>query len=233
MNWGVVSEKFFNSKHKSKAITFETIKTLLEGDLKNFEYKKDLGLLLGNNSLENYKFTIYSQTLAVLDKYKDRVHEIKIPKFFEDYSKLLGYELSEKKHILEATKLTFLELITLWDPKGKVQKYYSNHTKNILPVTKMSRIALFNDFVCSCLMATRSKKYLDILFKVWLNSENNPFVRSNVNVAYQFCSEKKCVVCKSKKNLKYCAECKKVMYCSREHQKEHWKLHKKTCNRYN
>lgn len=40
----------------------------------------------------------------------------------------------------------------------------------------------------------------------------------------------KCATCGSNENLLRCARCKSVFYCSREHQKKHWKLHKSICN---
>jgi len=41
--------------------------------------------------------------------------------------------------------------------------------------------------------------------------------------------EKICFVCKSTNNLKLCGKCKIIYYCSREHQSEDWKRHKKEC----
>lgn len=45
-----------------------------------------------------------------------------------------------------------------------------------------------------------------------------------------------CHVCKSHDNelpLKKCGNCKMISYCSREHQKEHWPLHKSFCENIN
>lgn len=39
----------------------------------------------------------------------------------------------------------------------------------------------------------------------------------------------KCGVCSSTKEIKLCSGCKTVAYCSLAHQKQHWKIHKKTC----
>ena len=41
-----------------------------------------------------------------------------------------------------------------------------------------------------------------------------------------------CAVCFIESNLK-CKECSVVFYCSKDHQKAHWKIHKKVCNREN
>ena len=38
-----------------------------------------------------------------------------------------------------------------------------------------------------------------------------------------------CELCGSTEELKICARCKEVWYCSKEHQKRHWKQHKKRC----
>jgi hypothetical protein len=39
-----------------------------------------------------------------------------------------------------------------------------------------------------------------------------------------------CAVCKAAlAGPKVCALCKEVAYCGSAHQKEHWKIHKKTC----
>ena len=49
-------------------------------------------------------------------------------------------------------------------------------------------------------------------------------------------ADKCCAVCKKSESalakdvkLKHCARCKKVLYCARECQKQHWKIHKKDC----
>ena len=39
-----------------------------------------------------------------------------------------------------------------------------------------------------------------------------------------------CELCGSLENLKVCAKCKEAWYCSKEHQKSHWKQHKKQCS---
>ena len=39
-----------------------------------------------------------------------------------------------------------------------------------------------------------------------------------------------CELCGSLEKLKVCARCKEAWYCSKEHQKSHWKQHKKQCN---
>ena len=48
------------------------------------------------------------------------------------------------------------------------------------------------------------------------------------------CNENKdcpaCELCGSLENLKVCAKCKEAWYCSKEHQKSHWKQHKKQCS---
>ncbi|XP_078673153.1 egl nine homolog 1-like isoform X2 [Branchiostoma floridae x Branchiostoma belcheri] len=38
-----------------------------------------------------------------------------------------------------------------------------------------------------------------------------------------------CAVCGAKSNLKRCSRCQGVWYCSREHQSQNWKQHKKIC----
>lgn len=35
--------------------------------------------------------------------------------------------------------------------------------------------------------------------------------------------------CDEQHNLKQCSKCKSANYCSKEHQKKHWKVHKKAC----
>ena len=41
--------------------------------------------------------------------------------------------------------------------------------------------------------------------------------------------EKKCAVCGIKENLLKCQGCFSIRYCGRQHQKDHWKLHKVEC----
>src|SRR5262245_62066826 len=42
--------------------------------------------------------------------------------------------------------------------------------------------------------------------------------------------EKRCGFCnKAAESFKLCARCKAVGYCSKEHQRSHWKEHKKSC----
>lgn len=43
--------------------------------------------------------------------------------------------------------------------------------------------------------------------------------------------EKVCAECKQPADLK-CSACKLVAYCSKEHQKQHWKQHKSLCRAY-
>jgi hypothetical protein len=40
-----------------------------------------------------------------------------------------------------------------------------------------------------------------------------------------------CAVCGSVEDLKRCSRCKKVSYCSIDHQKKDWTTHKKTCGK--
>ncbi|XP_022097362.1 egl nine homolog 1-like [Acanthaster planci] len=40
-----------------------------------------------------------------------------------------------------------------------------------------------------------------------------------------------CACCKSTENLKRCSKCKSVFYCSREHQLQDWKKHKRYCKK--
>ncbi len=42
-----------------------------------------------------------------------------------------------------------------------------------------------------------------------------------------------CELCGALQNLKVCARCKGAWYCSKEHQKTHWKEHKRSCNNNN
>ncbi|XP_078001057.1 egl nine homolog 1-like [Glandiceps talaboti] len=42
--------------------------------------------------------------------------------------------------------------------------------------------------------------------------------------------EPKCAVCAKTGDLKRCSRCLKVHYCCREHQKQDWKVHKRSCN---
>jgi hypothetical protein len=41
--------------------------------------------------------------------------------------------------------------------------------------------------------------------------------------------QKACVVCDRSYQLKLCQKCKSVYYCGRDHQRQHWKEHKRTC----
>ncbi|XP_070502422.1 SET domain-containing protein SmydA-8-like [Chironomus tepperi] len=45
-------------------------------------------------------------------------------------------------------------------------------------------------------------------------------------------SHKCCAVCRKSRNLKICSSCEEVSYCSPEHQKQHWKIHKSNCKAY-
>ncbi|KAE9103480.1 hypothetical protein PF010_g13724 [Phytophthora fragariae] len=38
-----------------------------------------------------------------------------------------------------------------------------------------------------------------------------------------------CPICGKTESLKHCASCKRVSYCSREHQRQHWKVHRAEC----
>jgi hypothetical protein len=38
-----------------------------------------------------------------------------------------------------------------------------------------------------------------------------------------------CPICGSSESLKRCGSCKRVGYCSREHQRQHWKVHRAEC----
>ena len=38
-----------------------------------------------------------------------------------------------------------------------------------------------------------------------------------------------CAVCGMTEELKKCSRCRRVCYCSKEHQKSHWKIHKTVC----
>jgi hypothetical protein len=38
-----------------------------------------------------------------------------------------------------------------------------------------------------------------------------------------------CAICGATEELKKCSRCKRVCYCSKEHQKSHWKIHKTDC----
>ncbi|KAI0210515.1 Egl nine-like protein 1 [Lamellibrachia satsuma] len=40
-----------------------------------------------------------------------------------------------------------------------------------------------------------------------------------------------CPACNGKDNLKLCSRCRNVFYCSREHQVEHWPIHRRTCHK--
>ncbi len=40
----------------------------------------------------------------------------------------------------------------------------------------------------------------------------------------------KCAVCDSTAGLRACSRCRKIHYCSPEHQKAHWKIHKAECS---
>ena len=42
-------------------------------------------------------------------------------------------------------------------------------------------------------------------------------------------AEETCAMCGATRGLQLCGGCKKVSYCSKEHQQAHWKEHKKTC----
>lgn len=41
--------------------------------------------------------------------------------------------------------------------------------------------------------------------------------------------ERVCVVCQSKDKPKLCSSCQSVSYCCKEHQVQHWKIHKASC----
>lgn len=41
----------------------------------------------------------------------------------------------------------------------------------------------------------------------------------------------KCAECQQPAELK-CSACKAIWYCGKEHQKQHWKIHKATCKAY-
>nr|CAB3241438.1 egl nine homolog 1 [Phallusia mammillata] len=44
-------------------------------------------------------------------------------------------------------------------------------------------------------------------------------------------SSQKCQVCDSEDKLQWCSKCHSAAYCSREHQKQDWKAHKKACKK--
>lgn len=43
--------------------------------------------------------------------------------------------------------------------------------------------------------------------------------------------KQQCGTCEKNDNLQQCARCKRVMYCCREHQTQHWKVHKIECRK--
>ncbi|XP_014250343.1 protein msta-like [Cimex lectularius] len=45
------------------------------------------------------------------------------------------------------------------------------------------------------------------------------------------CQNSKCPICNAKGGL-LCGACREVSYCSKEHQREHWKIHKTACHPY-
>lgn len=44
--------------------------------------------------------------------------------------------------------------------------------------------------------------------------------------------DKCCAICGGNEKLKACSACGLIYYCSVEHQKSHWKVHKGNCKAY-
>ncbi|KDQ59689.1 hypothetical protein JAAARDRAFT_175173 [Jaapia argillacea MUCL 33604] len=54
---------------------------------------------------------------------------------------------------------------------------------------------------------------------------------SESTIVLDMTQERPCGVCESTKNIKQCARCKSISYCSKEHQLLDWPTHKKQCQR--
>lgn len=62
---------------------------------------------------------------------------------------------------------------------------------------------------------------------VWLNLGMAGQQKSSL-ASEQEASSSKCALCNADANSR-CGGCNKVSYCSKEHQKKHWKIHKGEC----
>ncbi len=209
INYKEIVDKHFNQKlYDSVPITLETLEPLFKDQLKEFIfYNDDPYPLWIDEPLGDLKYTIYAQTLAVLDEHKEKVKNL--PQFFINHEKLFEMELGYTEEMLRLMKE-----ITRAKSKYNVR-------------TQTYRVKTFIKFISLCLKATRKKKYLDILYKLWTNSGKN-----NKMFDYKFCGSNKCQVCGEEKDPKYCGACRMVIYCSKEHQLEDWGVHKKICMNY-
>jgi hypothetical protein len=209
----------------TKRLQFHKVKKLLEGSLKKFSYKPNLPKLLSNDENENENFIIYSQMISFLSE-EPNVSEIKLPEYFKKHKELLKYELDKKNNIIELTKKDSIELF-----KPMFGIFIKNRASGgVIHANLMYVIGLYCDFIITCLVATRNRKYFDILYELYLNLQRNEILKSIIY--YPFCSFKKCNFCNKTEGLKQCKGCRKVCYCCVDHQNEDWENHKKRCNNY-
>lgn len=92
--------------------------------------------------------------------------------------------------------------------------------------TKESPMDASNMFTTSFAPMSNFQYQIDSDFlKKKMGSSNPKFTESIIDIS------KKCDICKSEKNLKLCARCRTISYCSVECQKKGWELHKLKCKK--
>eukprot|EP01084_Bolivina_argentea_P266790 452668_1 len=113
-----------------------------------------------------------------------------------------------------------------------VLKYKQDAKKAMLRIKKYTA---FEKEKCECknCRKLRKKSYKKVS-KKWVRGREKclqtKLLNTDIISLKNIAAAKQCSYCNSKKNnLLKCSKCQKAYYCSKKHQKLHWKIHKKDC----